>query len=161
MNTSEYNHCVDAYSDGLYRFLLKNVNDREQAKDLVQEAFMRLWQKRKKVEAAKSKSYLFTTAYHAMIDHFRKNNRTESYDVSRHGEDEVDTQYSDLAEVLNRAVAQLPTDQRAVVMLRDYEGYSYKEIGEITGLNESQVKVYIFRARLFLKNYLVKMEYVI
>ncbi len=161
MTTSEYNHCVDAYSDGLYRFLLKNVNDREQAKDLVQESFMRLWERRKKVEAAKSKSYLFTTAYHAMIDHFRKFSRVEAYQPDRHEKIVENGNYSDLSEILNKAVAQLPLDQRAVVMLRDYEGYSYKEIGEITGLNESQVKVYIFRARLFLKNYLVKMEYVI
>jgi len=55
----------------------------------------------------------------------------------------------------------LPEIQRSVLMLRDYEGYAYKEIGEITGLNESQVKVYIYRARVFLKNYLVSIDRVI
>ncbi|HPS13853.1 MAG TPA: sigma factor-like helix-turn-helix DNA-binding protein, partial [Prolixibacteraceae bacterium] len=44
---------------------------------------------------------------------------------------------------------------------RDYEGYSYEEIGDITGLNESQVKVYIYRARVFLKNYIGQIERVI
>jgi RNA polymerase sigma-70 factor (ECF subfamily) len=48
-----------------------------------------------------------------------------------------------------------------VLLLRDYEGYDYAEIGQITGLNESQVKVYIFRARTFLKNYIGKIEAVI
>jgi RNA polymerase sigma-70 factor (ECF subfamily) len=43
-------------------------------------------------------------------------------------------------------------------LLKDYEGYSYEEIGQITGLNESQVKVYLHRARLQLKNYLVSLE---
>ena len=62
---------------------------------------------------------------------------------------------------LNEAISKLPEDQRSVIMLRDYEGYSYDEIGRITGLNESQVKVYIFRARVFLKNYLVRMEVVL
>jgi RNA polymerase sigma-70 factor (ECF subfamily) len=52
----------------------------------------------------------------------------------------------------------LPPDQQSALLLRDYEGYSYKEISEITGLNEAQVKVYIYRARVFLKNYLVKIE---
>jgi RNA polymerase sigma-70 factor (ECF subfamily) len=52
----------------------------------------------------------------------------------------------------------LPVDQKSALMLRDYEGYSYDEIAEITGLNESQVKVYIFRARSFLKKHLVCME---
>jgi RNA polymerase sigma-70 factor (ECF subfamily) len=69
--------------------------------------------------------------------------------------------YSDLKEVLNEAVNQLPEIQRSVLLLRDYEGYSYKEIGEITDLNESQVKVYIYRARIFMKNYLVSIDKVI
>jgi RNA polymerase sigma-70 factor (ECF subfamily) len=43
-------------------------------------------------------------------------------------------------------------------MLKDYEGYSYEEIGQITGLNEGQVKVYLHRARLALRNYLVSPE---
>ncbi|MEA3444640.1 MAG: sigma factor-like helix-turn-helix DNA-binding protein, partial [Bacteroidota bacterium] len=51
--------------------------------------------------------------------------------------------------------------QRSVVVLRDYEGYSYKEIAEITELSESQVKVYIYRARLFLKNYIGSTEAVV
>ena len=46
-------------------------------------------------------------------------------------------------------------------MLKDYEGYSYEEIGQITGLNESQVKVYLHRARLLLREYIVKVENVI
>jgi len=70
-------------------------------------------------------------------------------------------QYSDLNEILHQAISQLPEVQRTVILLRDYEGYSYEEIAEITGLNESQVKVYIFRGRLFLKNYIGKPERVI
>ncbi|MGH2645466.1 MAG: RNA polymerase sigma factor [Chitinophagaceae bacterium] len=46
-------------------------------------------------------------------------------------------------------------------MLKDYEGYSYEQIAEITGLNASQVKVYLHRARLKMKEYLVKMENVL
>lgn len=70
-------------------------------------------------------------------------------------------QYSDLKEVLNEALNKLPEVQRSVVMLRDYEGYSYEEIGNIMELNESQVKVYIFRARTFLKNYIGSLDKVI
>jgi RNA polymerase sigma factor (sigma-70 family) len=69
--------------------------------------------------------------------------------------------YSDLAEILERAIQNLPDDQKAVVMLRDYEGYSYREIAEITLLSETQVKVYIYRARVYLKNYIGSMEKVI
>ena len=66
--------------------------------------------------------------------------------------------YSDLSEVLKEAVNRLPEIQRMVLLLRDYEGYSYQEIGEMTNLSESQVKVYIYRARIFLKKYIGKIE---
>jgi RNA polymerase sigma-70 factor (ECF subfamily) len=161
MNISEYNRCVNDVSDGLYRFLLKNTKESELARDLVQESFMRLWERHKDVDAEKGKSWLFTTAYRAMIDHIRKFSRMETLEPEKHRPEATGNGYSDLKEILNRAVEQLPEMQRSVILLRDYEGYSYREIGEITGLGESQVKVYIFRARLFLKKFIGKPEYVI
>ncbi len=161
MNTSEYNRCVDNVSNGLYRFLLKNTKESELARDLVQEAFMRLWERHKDVAAEKGKSWLFTTAYRAMIDYIRKQSRMETLETDKHNPDTIEYGYSDLKEILNKAVEQLPEIQRSVILLRDYEGYSYREIGEIAGLSESQVKVYIFRARLFLKKYIGKPEIVI
>ena len=160
MNGTEYNCCVDDYSDALYGFLLKSIRDEELAKDLVQESFMRLWEHRHEVEKAKSKSYLFTIGYHAMIDHIRKNKRMEAF-TDKHLNQSTHNSFSDLKEVLDKAVNNLPEDQKSVLLLRDYEGYSYKEIGDITGLTESQVKVYIFRARVFLKNYIVHPDYVL
>ena len=161
MTVEEYNNCVDEWADGVYRFLLKNCRDSELAQDLVQESFMRLWLKRKEVNFKKGKSYLFSTAYHALIDHIRKNERVNSLEEKEHETPLTYEQYSDVKEVLDMALARLPGIQRSVVLLRDYEGYSYREIGEITGLSESQVKVYIYRARLFLKKYLVNPELVI
>jgi RNA polymerase sigma-70 factor (ECF subfamily) len=67
----------------------------------------------------------------------------------------------DLHEILNRGLGELSEIQRNVVLLRDYEGYSYQEIGEMTDLSEQQVKVYIFRARKFLKEYIGTIEAVI
>ncbi len=161
MTISEYNRCVDDLSDGIYRFLLKNTGDTDIAQDLVQESFMKLWIRRKEVNFKKSKSYLFSTAYHTMIDHIRKNERLTSLEGKEHHLEPVDRHYSDLKEILDIALDRLPDIQRSVVLLRDYEGYSYEEIGEITGLSESQVKVYIYRARLFLKKYIVAPDYVI
>ena len=161
MNTNDYNRCVDEHADNLYRFLLKNIKNDEVARDLVQESFLKLWEKRSGVEAKKSKSYLFTTAYHTMIDFIRKSSRDMSFEMVEHREESYEKGYSDLKEILNEAVEKLPVDQKAVVLLRDYEGYSYKEIAEITDLTESQVKVYIYRARLFLKRYIVSPDLVV
>lgn len=161
MTTGEYNQCVDNFSDGVYRFMLKNTKDTHLASDLVQESFMKLWIKRKEVEFAKGKSYLFTTAYHTMIDYFRKNKRMVTVENHNHNSHTHENEYSDLKEVLDKAVEKLPEVQRSVLLLRDYEGYSYDEIGEMCGLSETQVKVYIYRARLFMKNYIVSPEYVV
>jgi len=68
---------------------------------------------------------------------------------------------SNTKKVLMDALNQLNETQRSLVMLKDYEGYNYEQIGEIMGLNESQVKVYLHRARLTLRNYLVSPENVL
>lgn len=161
MTKKEYNACVDDYADGLYRFMLSSIKDVEKAKDLVQDAFEKLWQKHNEILTEKGKSFLFTVAYHAMIDMVRKEKR-----VGQMSEADLNThyhtkQYSDLNEILHQAIQQLPAEQRMVILLRDYEGYSYNEIGEIVGLTESQVKVYIFRGRQFLRSYIGSVSTVI
>lgn len=161
MTVEEYNKSVDLYADGIYRFALKTLKDQDKAKDTAQDTYEKLWIRHSEVSFEKVKSYLFTTAYHASIDLIRKEKKKGEYESSGIFETSSSEQYSDIHEVLNRAVDQLPEIQKSVLLLRDYEGYSYEEIGEMTGLNESQVKVYIFRARLFLKNYLVSIENVI
>jgi len=161
MNVKEYNHSVDLYSDNVFRFILKNIKDDERARDIVQDSYEKLWRNAENVNFDKVKSYLFTTAYHTMIDVVRKDKRQTYLEDYRIPEDLHNEQYSDLAEILNEAVKRLPDIQRSVILLRDYEGYSYKEIGDITSLSEAQVKVYIYRARVFLKNYIVKMDLVV
>ena len=161
MTTAEYNLCVDNHADGVYRFILKNIGDEEQARDVVQEAFTRLWGKHKDVSNDKAKSYLFTTAYHTMIDSIRKEKRQTRLEEYHTTGMTVESTSPDLKELLNEAVERLPEIQKAVILLRDYEGYSYEEIGQLTRLNESQVKVYIYRARVFLKNYIGSLQNVI
>jgi len=161
MNVSDYNNCVDQYSDALYRFMLKNTRDKDLAKDLVQDSFEKLWRRLNAVEAEKAKTYLFTTGYHAFIDYTRKQKFKGDYNEIVEANYGYQQNYNNLKEVINNALEKLPEIQRTVIMLRDYEGYDYNEIGEITNLNESQVKVYIFRARQTLKNYLVKLDSVL
>jgi len=161
MNAADYNQCVDLHADGLFRFILKHLRDEDKARDVVQDAFEKMWLRLEEVNAEKAKSYLFTTAYRTMIDYLRKDKKQtrlpEYEDESRHHNE----QYSDLNEILHTALEKLPEIQKTVVLLRDYEGYSYEEIGHITGLSESQVKVYIFRARIALKEFLARIDYVL
>lgn len=161
MTLHDYNTCVDMHSDGVYRFALKHLRDRDEAKDVVQESFARLWQKVEEVDPSKAKSYLFTTAHHIMVDEVRKGSRSTR--MEEHHEDLHWSSQSqpDLQRVLEAGLAQLPEVQRSVVLLRDLEGYSYEEIAELTGLNLTQVKVYIYRGRTALKDYIGKLELVL
>jgi RNA polymerase sigma factor (sigma-70 family) len=158
MNVSEYNMSVDEYSDGIYRFILKQIKDKDKAKDIVQETYIKLWNKHEDVQAEKVKSYLFTAAYHTMIDQIRKDKKNVSMETAQYYVPSTQNRYSDLKEILNEALEKLPEIQKSAILLRDYEGYDYREIGEILNLNESQVKVYIFRGRQTLKNYIVHAE---
>jgi len=161
MTTEEYNKCVDNYSDGVYRFILHNIRDTDKAKDIVQESYIKMWEKVSDIDYSKARSYLFSTAYHTMIDILRREKKQTSFDEIAYDKTTDSKEYLGLKEILNEAVNRLPEIQKNVVLLRDYEGYSYEEIGEITGLNESQVKVYIYRARLFLKEYIGSLENVL
>lgn len=161
MTVAEYNKSIDDFSDGIYRFILKNTRDEEKAKDVVQDTYEKLWTKVDEVSAEKVKAYLFTTAYHTMIDMIRKEKRMTVLEEEQHDSHVTAGAYTGLSQLLNEAVAKLPEDQRSVIMLRDYEGYSYEEIAGITGLSASQVKVYIFRGRMFLKNYIGSIEAVL
>ncbi|MFN8154612.1 MAG: RNA polymerase sigma factor [Bacteroidia bacterium] len=162
MTTQDYNYCVDAHADGVYRFILHNTRDKEFAQDIVQDAFEKMWINVENINPEKAKSYLYTTAYHTMLDKLRRAKKQGNWnEVSEEQYSHSQGHYSGLRQILREALDRLPDIQRTVVMLRDYEGYSYEEIGEITGLSPSQVKVYIYRARLALKEYIGKPENVI
>lgn len=161
MKIREYNQCVDQYADGVYRFILKHLKDEDRAKDVVQDAFLKMWEKKDQIENGKFKSYLFTTAYHTMIDLIRRNKKIQYRDDLPMHSSYSEINPPDLKTLLNEALERLPAIQKTVILLRDYEGYNYEEIGEICSLKPSQVKVYIYRARVSLKSYIRKPELVI
>jgi RNA polymerase sigma factor (sigma-70 family) len=159
MTDKQYNECVTLYADNVFRFIVKNLRHEEDARDIVQSAFEKMWRNRDSVENEKSKSYLFTVAYNQMIDHIRKVKKislTDEFTETSRGVNFQPT--SNVQKTLREALNRLNETQRSLVMLKDYEGYNYEEIGQITGLNESQVKVYLHRARITLRNYLGSRE---
>ncbi len=158
MTEREYNECVNDYADNVFRFIVKNLRHEEDARDIVQTAFEKMWRNRDTVDNDKCKSYLFTVAYNQMIDHIRKVKRVQLKDTFNAEAKVHSYQVNDMKKNLHEALNRLSDTQKSLVLLKDYEGYSYEEIGQIMGLNESQVKVYLHRARLTLRNYLVSPE---
>lgn len=160
LNAKDFNQIVDEWADALFRFAVSMSKDEDVAKDAVQDALAKLWERKDEVNPAKVKSYLFTTVHHKVIDHFRRDQRHDDIETSE--ANPVTSQGThDLQEVLHEALQTLPEIQRSVILLRDYEGYNYEEIAEMTELSLAQVKVYIFRGRKKLKAYIGSMESVI
>jgi len=157
MTITDYNKAVVDCSGVLLRFARKLVQDNALAQDTVQESFMRLWEHRSKVDATKAKSWLYTTCYRESLLVISKQKKKVSLPEIADRENDN----PDLKEVIEKCLGNLPEVQRSILMLRDYEGYDYKEIGEVLSLNESQVKVYLFRARGKMKELIKDLNLVI
>jgi RNA polymerase sigma factor (sigma-70 family) len=161
MTVEEYNKSVEEYADSVYRFIRADIKDEDRANDIVQDSYEKLWRHVAEIEYVVVKSWLFSTAYHTMIDIIRKEKRMTVMEEFHEFDLAYETQFPDLNEILHSALKRLPEQQRTSILLRDYEGYSYKEIGEITGLSEAQVKISIYRGRVALRNYIGKIETVL
>ena len=158
MKSNQYNKCVELYSDGLYRYMIKTCGNATEAKDLVQDAFEKLWIHRGKLVMEQAKSFLFKTAYRKNIDEYRKKQSKLGYETAMKNNDQTYNIDLGLKDILEKALAQLSEQYKKLILLRDYEGYSYAEIAKISGLSLSQVKVYIFRARKEMKAICLSLE---
>jgi RNA polymerase sigma-70 factor (ECF subfamily) len=155
----EFNSVVKEHSNSLYGFAVRFLKNEDDARDIVQDSFEKLWLNCEKVELSKVKSWLFTCAYNAMINFVTKRQKMITMESSKLPETfEVLKSQFESQEVVERTVSILPPLQKSIILLRDLEGYSYEEIGEILKLSPSQVKVYLFRARNKVKKQLQQLN---
>ncbi len=147
MTHEEYNNCVQLFADHIFRFALKLIKREADAEDIVQTTFEVLWRNHSTIGFDKARAYLFSVAHHKAIDQLRRIKRiTYTADMPELPV-RPSAERKELKQHIDQALYKLSEVQQSVVLLRDYEGYSYHEIGEMLGLSETQVKVYIFRAR--------------
>ena len=155
MTDKEYKETVVQISGNVLRFLNKNLRNAEEAKDILQESLITLWNNRLSVEKPKAKSYLFTVAYRKMlkiveqiqIRSERIKNISNFNDIK--GIDKT-TDY-DNKQQISHAVEQLPENMRTCLLLKDWEGYKTNEISQIMSISEDNVKITLFRARRMLR----------
>lgn len=161
MTRIEYNQCAEHFSDAVFRFIFKACKNKLLAEDIVQDSFLTLWENVEGISYGKAKAFLFTTSYRKMIDIFRREKKNADIENISENSYAPANPDSDLQAILEFALDKLPPIQKTVILLRDYEAYSYKEIAEITTLTETQVKVYIFRGRNLMKEFIRKPEFII
>ncbi len=140
-------------------FIRKYIKDAYRAEDITQDAFSILWIERENVNY--KKAFLYKTAKNIMLNFINKEKKIEYLEDLNELNYYHTKQYSDLEEILNNALNKLPESQRSVLLLKDYDGYLYKEIVVITSLNMAQVKFYIHCARASVKKYIGSIESVI
>lgn len=156
MTIKEYNDCVKLYGDDLYRFALRYTGYGVASEDAVQDVFVTMWENRESVDTARAKGYLMRMLYRRLVDiHRHQMVEIGARDTLKPEQEEYE-QHSgfELRDAMQWALNQLPEVQRQLILMKDLEGYEYKEMSEVTGLSEQQVGVYLFRARKTMKKLL-------
>lgn len=153
MNRREYNIAVDEHAKNLYGYVFKYLRNAEDTQDIVQDVFEKLWKNRKKVDFDKCKSWMFRTGHNTLINFSKRHQRTV-YNTDMVPEKQARNNSFEAKDIVELALSLLPPVQKSIVLLRDLEGYKYVEIAEILEISESQVKVYLYRARKKMKKQL-------
>ena len=160
MTAKEYNNGWSLWADDVMRFAVRVCNNRAECEDAVQEALAALWQHRGEVPEAKGKGYLISVAYRQLMRSFRHPSvRLDSVEAMPLLQPQQPDTAFDTREAIEQALRTLPEVQRAVLQLRDVEGYTYRDIANTLDLNENQVQVYLFRARVAMRKQLKTMGY--
>ena len=158
MQVEEFNRLVAKMQDKMYRLAYRIVKNEEDAMDVVQESFVKVWRKREHLATIENKeAYTMTITRNMSIDKVRSRKMStsdidEHYDIkSKTADPERQLVGKQQLDMVMEIVNSLPENHRTVIHLRDIEGYTYKEISEMTGYNLEKVKVYLHRARTKLK----------
>lgn len=148
----------------LFRFARRMLLNDDEAKDVVQECLIRVWEKRETMaRIANIEAWCMTLTRNLCVDKLRfdKNKRKMTLQDAFWIVESKDNPYqatenNNLMELIERFINELPDKHKMAVHLRDIEGYSYREIAAIMNIDEGQVKINLFRGRKTLKERLIK-----
>lgn len=153
MQTVDFKNDVLIYKDQMFRLALRILKNEEDAKDIVQDSLLKLWDKRKVLEDIKNiKSFSMTMVRNACIDLIRKHKPlTDKEQVILQKTNELNPEkelvISDQLQMVRNIIDQMNEQQREIIQLREIEGLDYNEISEITNLTVNNLRVIISRAR--------------
>ncbi len=153
MDLQEFKIKVFPLKNKLYRLASRLLGDHEEAQDIVQEVFIKLWNRREKLDEYRSVEALaVVTTRNLCLDKIKaKKYPVESLenlksDVPEPGI-EIKTEFIDLADKIKEIIGNLPEQMKTIMQLRDIEGYDFEEIAGIMGMTENTIRVNLSRAR--------------
>ncbi len=153
MDLKDFQSKVYPLKDKLFRFARRIVDQTEEAEDIVQEAFIRLWNKRDGLDEYRSVEALaMVTVKNLCLDRIKARrypveNMEDHRGYLENLPAEPVADHSGLVQGIRRAMKLLPPQQQMIVHLRDIEGYEFGEIAEVVSMNENAVRVALLRAR--------------
>jgi RNA polymerase sigma-70 factor (ECF subfamily) len=150
----------EKYGDKLYRFSFSLLKNHEDSKEIVQETFYRVWEKRHEIDSSKSfRSFLFTISYHLIIDQLRLKLKDQEYrrflkEFFKTAEVKVDseTDYETLNRQISSIIEELPAKRKQIFTLSRKQGLSHKEIAEQLNISAKTVENQINLALKLIKS---------
>lgn len=166
MSLEDFTQLILPIKNKLFRFSLRIVGNEPEAEDVVQEVFIKAWNKRSDLpNYSNVEAWCMTLTKNLSIDKLRSKHRRadpikEGFDVQSGENDNPFRQasYNDTLERVRRLMDKLPEKQRMVMQLRDIEGHTYQEIADALEISLQQVKVNLFRARQEIRTQLLNSE---
>lgn len=167
MKTISFRNDVLPLKNELYRLALRITLNPAEAEDVVQDTLIKVWDKRDQWNEIDSiEAFSLVICRNLALD---KNKKKGHDNLSIEEETNIEpvasasnpleqTLQNDRIEQVRRLINELPEKQRSCIQLRDFEGKSYKEVAEVLGITEEQVKVNIFRARQTIKQRFEKLD---
>ncbi len=166
MNIEAFQSRVLPVKNKLFRFALRFLNNEEEAKDVVQEVFIRVWNGRDQMDEVQNwEAWCMRITRNLSLDRIRSMTRRHTqplenfFDVQNESLTPLEaTEADESMQQISLLISRLPEKQRQVIHLRDVEGYSYNEISEILEIDLNQVKVNLFRARNAIREKIMKLN---
>lgn len=157
---AQYQQAIDQHRQRIYSFAHYSLRAKEDAEDVTQEVFIKLWQHWQKIDHSRLGGWLMRVARNAVIDHVRKqrpaqanlNNYVEVDEQAGSEDEEAKFDQQIFKQQLQLAIQALDDPFRSIIIMRDVQGMSYAEIQASLDMSESQMKVYLHRSRRKLRD---------
>lgn len=161
MNRERFQTEVLPLKDKLFRLAWRITLNRDDAEDIVQDTMLRVWDVQEEWPKIQSmEAYCLTICRRLALDFVKRAaNKNVSFNPEHHDMPaSQNSEQNEEVKLVRQAMNQLPEAQRTIMELRDMEEHSYAEIAELTEMTESQVKVYLHRARKKIKTIIEQIE---